>query len=80
MDYLWEAVVAQSEKESSGNLMKFMDQKPQPPKDAFNIKAWKSWLTTIDDKKEWKKFDALASTLVDISNKKRAELKKSGKL
>lgn len=80
MDYLWEAVVTQANKESSGNLMNFMSQKPKPPSDPFNIKGWKSFVETLNDKKEWKKFDSLASDLVTISNKKRAELVKNGKL
>ncbi len=52
----------------------------QPPKNIHDRKGWKEYVDTLD-KKDWKKFDELASFLINLTNDRRAELlKRYGKL
>jgi len=80
--FMWDSIKEKTNKLSRKTTLYGFDNiknLPQPPTNIYDIKTWKDYVSSLD-KPDWKKFDELASILIDLTNNRRADLKKHGKL
>ncbi len=82
-EYMWNTLEKQTNFLASKNhsISSFMDKvkQPEPPNNLFDMRGWKEYVKSLDCYK-WKKCDKLFGDLIDLSNMRRSELKKLGKL
>ncbi len=81
--FMWECVEEKTNKisrKSNNRALYGFIEITQPPNNIHDRKGWREYVDTLD-KKDWKKFDELASFLINLTNDRRADLlKKYGKL
>ncbi len=82
-EYMWDTLEKRTNTLASKNhsIASFMDKVklPEPPNNLFDMRGWKEYIKSLDCAK-WTKHDKLFGDLIDLSNNRRSELKKLGKL